>query len=311
MVAAIDMVQHLQAYGGQFKDLEDLLKTYQQVREGQSGQKLNTLVVQAGDKSISLRRFYDVAENFFRSEQKRNDYPNAAPHATQSWVDYRHWFSSLLGVPEAEALKLRQRVVEFVLAELPSHAIDPSTIKPLPRPFTELLEHFPIEAQEGEKHGAVFQGIVFAYIRADAPHLVVEINKVGAGSKRLHRVGDIDGWQGERLVTSAEVKSFNVDQEQAAKTEPFCGAVIERKALGLVAALSFTDEARAYYAERGIGTLDLSDLRRLVALWDPLKQQAALDAFVYCVNHVEQNSALMSRLQAFTAQMKAKAEAGE
>jgi len=46
--------------------------------------------------------------------------------------------------------------------------------------------------------------MVFGFLRADNPHLQIEIDKVRTGSKRLQRVGDIDGWEGARLAISAE-----------------------------------------------------------------------------------------------------------
>lgn len=91
-----------------------------------------------------------------------------------------------------------------MLSNLKSHAFDPSSVKIKPSLFQLLLEEFDLTAQKGEPTGAAFQGMVFGFLRADNPHLQIEIDKVRTGSKRLQRVGDIDGWEGARLAISAE-----------------------------------------------------------------------------------------------------------
>jgi hypothetical protein len=298
-VAIVDLLDDLDALGGRFGSTDELFLAYPRQTETAGGKGANTLIVAVDGRNRSLRPFYNRAETLFRVEHKRFDYPNAAPHATQAWRDYLPWFEALLGYPPETARTLRERVIEHVLEELPSFEVDTATLEPLARPFSALLDDFDTSAHKGEKQGAVFQGMVFATIRADAPHLFVEVAKVGAGSKRLNREGDIDAWQGERLALSAEVKSYRLDEEGAHALVPFVESVLRRRAMTIVAAHSFTDGARAFLTEQGVRLLDLDRLTTMVDLWDSLKQQAAFDAFVYYVHHVEKNHPLMERLSRF------------
>jgi hypothetical protein len=301
-LAILDFLQRIKAPGN-YSTLEKLLVDFPRKEKTRAGKTANTLIVEFEGSTLSLRRFYNHYENLFRVEHKRFDFPNMAPHATQAWGDYRRWFDWMLALSDAEQVELRSWAIKFVLSELPSHEVDASTIRPLARPFSRLLRDFPLTAGKGEKPGAAFQGIVFAYIRADAPHLFLEVAKVGAGSKRLQRVGDIDGWQGERLVITVECKSYDVDLKEAFAMDAFLGEAQKRKALATVAALAFDEDAGSHLATRGAKLLHLGRLRDLVDLWDPLKQQAAYEGFAYYAHHVEQNDALMKRLAHFAARL--------
>ena len=57
--------------------------------------------------------------------------------------------------------------------------------------------------------------------------------------------------------------------------------------------------AREKIEALGVHPLSLKDLLRVVTLWDPVKQRAALNAFQWVVVHKEQNSGLIDRVQAF------------
>ncbi|WP_304009337.1 hypothetical protein [Methyloversatilis discipulorum] len=264
------------------------------------GKRANTLIVARPDGStLSLRPFYNAAERFFRAENKRFDYPSCAPHATQAWADYIPWLDALSTFDAAQLTALRQRVAEYVLAELKSQAFDPGSVKIEPPLFRLLLESFEMTAQRGEPTGAAFQGIVFGFLRADNPHLQIEIDKVRTGSKRLQRVGDIDGWEGARLAISAEVKQFEIKEEDVPDLEAFANDVGRRGALGLVAALGFRDGVRGLIENIGVKPLDTDDLLRIVELWDPLKQRTAVASLIYYASHVEKNSTLTSRIEDF------------
>ena len=59
------------------------------------------------------------------------------------------------------------------------------------------------------------------------------------------------------------------------------------------------------HGERGVGAVarqrgvDVDDLLSIVELWDPLKQRTATQSLVYYARHVEKNSVLSDRLEAF------------
>ncbi|HET8638235.1 MAG TPA: hypothetical protein VFL96_15400, partial [Acidobacteriaceae bacterium] len=165
--------------------------------------------------------------------------------------------------------------------------------------FRAVLEHFQITAQKGEPTGASYQGIVFGFIRADNPHLQVEIDKVRTGSKRLQRVGDIDCWEGSRLAISAEVKQFRLKKDNVRDLEAFGNETGKRGAIGLVVAIAFEDGVRGEIEGLGLRALDRNDLLRIVELWDPLKQRTAVQSLVYYVEHVEKNASLSKRVKDF------------
>jgi hypothetical protein len=140
---------------------------------------------------------------------------------------------------------------------------------------------------------------VFGFLRADNPHLQVEIDKVRTGSKRLQRVGDIDGWEGSRLAISAEVKQLTLKLPDIPDLNAFANETGRRGALGAIFALGFDAGVRDAIEGLGARALDVHDMVRIVELWDPLKQRTAVSSLIYYLKHVEKNSALAERLAAF------------
>ena len=300
LVAFIDFLAELGVPDLQLSAFDDFLSRFKRQERTGAGQLANTLIVdRGGGQTLSIRPFYNSAERYFRAEQKRFDYPSCAPHATQAWADYTHWLDALVTYSAAELEDLRGRVCRFVLDTLESHEFDPASVKTEPPLFRLLLEGFDLARHKGEPTGAAFQGVVFGFLRADNPHLQIEIGSVRTGSKRLQRVGDVDAWEGGRLAVSAEVKQYEISLDGVADLEAFANETGRRGALGLVVALGFEQGVRERLAGLGVQALDRGDLLRAVALWDPLKQRTAVASFVYYVTHVEKNSALGNRLGGF------------
>jgi hypothetical protein len=75
--------------------------------------------------------------------------------------------------------------------------------------------------------------------------------------------------------------------------------VQQRAALGLVTAEDFSGTSKAKIEDLGLQALSLEDLLRIVRLWDPVKQRAALNAFQWVVTHIEQSTGLMDRVDEF------------
>lgn len=194
---------------------------------------------------------------------------------------------------------MRARVNQFVLDTLKSQAFDPASIEVEPPLFRLLLDGFEMTAHKSEPTGASFQGIVFGFLRADNPHLQIEIDKVRTGSKRLQRVGDVDGWEGGRLAISAEVKQFELKGTDVPDLESFANATGQRGALGVIAALAFQEGVRQTLEGLGLIPLDVDDMLRIVELWDPIKQRIAVQSFLYYAKHVEKNSSLSGRIEGF------------
>jgi hypothetical protein len=302
-IAFIDLLQHLGVPGKGLSSFEDVLKRHRRKTTSPGGSHVNTLVLEEtpGGKTVSLRPFYNEAERFFRSEHKRFDYPSCAPHATQCWQDYVDWLDALASFSPKQAAGLKKRVETFVLERLPSHAFDPLTVQAEPPLFRRILEAFDLTAQAGEPTGAAYQGVAFGFLRADNPHLQIEIDKVRTGSKRLQRVADVDAWDGARLAITAEVKQLRLNAKALPELHGFANQATRRGAIGLVMALGFEPNVREQIEALGVRALDVDDLLQVVALWDPLKQRTAVQSMVYYVKHVEKNGPLGRRLDIFIA----------
>lgn len=303
LVAFIDLMASLETPTLGLDGFDDFLGRFPRQTTTSGGRRANTLIVLRPDgKTVSLRGFYNEAERFYRAEHKRFDYPSAAPHATQAWGDYTGWLDALATYSADQLAELRGRVNQFVLDTLKSQEFDPSSVSVEPPLFRLLLEGFDMTAQKGEPTGASFQGIVFGFLRADNPHLQIEIDKVRTGSKRLQRIGDVDGWEGSRLAISAEVKQYELDAGAVPDLADFANRTGQRGALGVIAALGFAEGVDDALEEMGLITLDVVDMLRIVELWDPIKQRTAVASFVYYAAHVEKNSSLSDRLAVFLDQ---------
>ena len=301
MLAMIDLLTDLGISDYGITNYQELLGRFPRREKTLAGGRAVTLILDKPDGStVSLRPFYNAAERLFRATHKRFDYPSCAPHATQAWSEYEHWMDALTRLDQQERATLKQQIVDYVLDQLPSQEFDPSSVTVLPPVFALLLREFDFSARKGEPSGAAFQGAVFGFIRADNPHLQVEIDKVRVGSKRLQRVGDIDAWDGERLAISAEAKQYELnDNDYDKQLSGFVNEVNKRGAIGLVVAEGIHDGLRQKLADAGVKGLTLSDLGEIVALWDPAKQRIATESVIYYAVHVEKNSVLATRLKMF------------
>lgn len=301
LVSFIDFVLALEIPGTGLATFADLIGRFPQVTTTSRGDSANTLIVQRpGGGTLSLRGFYDAIETYYRADQKRFDYPSAAPFATGRWADFIPWLETLLTATSAELTNLRDKINQFVLDALASQAFDPNSVEVEPPLFRLMLESFDLAAvTRREPTGASFQGMVFGFLRADNPHLQIEIDKVRTGSRRLQRIGDVDGWEGGRLAISAEVKQYHITAAGIPQLAAFANATGIRGALGVIAALSFDDDARQQATDLGLIPLDRSTMLRIVELWDPIKQRTAVTSFAYYAAHVEKNSSLNDRLAAF------------
>jgi len=300
LVAFCEFLTELPIREAPLRSLADLFARYPQITEG-----VSTLTVRMPDGSQkTIRPAYERVHRYFIFENKRLDYPRAGPYATGKWADYRIWLESMVSFSREQLVHIAGETRAFVLAELPEHVFDPSTVRIEPPIFRMLLETFPFgERARGETTGAAFQAAIFGYIRADAPHLQVEARKVRAGSARTAGIGDIDAWEGDQLVISAEVKAFVVDSAIAEEVDYFASEVQQRGALGMIVAEDFREGTREALEALGIVTVSRKDLVRIVSLWDPLKQRAALNAFQFVVVHREQNGPLIRRVEAFLRQV--------
>jgi hypothetical protein len=301
-IAFIDFLIDIGAVDAGIKDYAGFVEKFPRQEMNARGKRINTLAVKLpSGKTRSIRPYYNKVELLIRATHHRLGYPSAAPHATQSWVDYTKWIGKIVSATSDDLRQLREKLLEFVLDALPSHAVDPNTITKSVPLFLRILQDFQFRAQKGEPTGAAFQGAVFAYLRADAPHLQIEVRKVRTGSRRVGMVGDIDAWDGDRLIITAEAKHYRFKANDVDELAQFASNVTLRKALGLVVAEDFEQEAISQIENVGLVALSLPKLIEIVTLWDPLKQKIAAQSFLYYASHVEQDASLAERIRKFVA----------
>lgn len=319
LIAFIEFLRALGATGGKYTSLDEFYKDFPEATERAGGGGVNTFTVKikvthpttkkVRETTASIRPHYNAIADWFRSNQKRFDYPSSAPHATQAWVDYKDWIEAILSYDDATLDALVARTKLYVLEHLPAQDIDPDTVRREPPVFLLFLQDFDLAKQAGETSGAAYQGTVFGYIRADAPHLQVEVGKVRTGSKREKRVGDIDARDGDSLVLSAEVKQFVLATKDLPDLAEFSQLIAKHKALGLVVALDFESGVAEELEKMGLAPIAKSDLIERVRIWDPLKQRIAMNAVLYYVGFREQNSALYERIKTFLEAAQAASQA--
>jgi Fe2+ transport system protein FeoA len=304
------LLQDLKATGGKFANLDEFYVAHPRVTKTRAGNDANTLIVKKdANKTLSIRPFYDKIQHWIRADQRRFDYPSAAPHATQAWKDYQHWLESLLAMTDEELDALVEAAKKFVLDKLPAQDIAVEALRREPPRFYLFLRDFDLSKHKGEMSGAAYQGTVFGYIRADSSHLQVDVDKVRTGSKRVGRVGDVDAREGDVLVLSAEVKQFVFDDSHLGDVAEFASLVARHRALGLIVALDFANGVREKLLDMGLEPVAKKDLLERVRLWDPLKQRIAVQALIYYTQYKEQNSALLNRIRAFFIDIEEQAEA--
>lgn len=281
-----------------YASLSDFYARHTPIKDG-----VNTLTVLPngkGKKRETIRQPYERVARFYIVDNNRITFPSAAPHATGQWRDYQHWIKTLVTLTPAQLTDLADRAKEFMLSVLPESKFDPSSVVVEMPIFHILLQKFPWDARRGsEKTGAAFQAMVFAFIRADAPHLQVETRRVRAGSSRVKGIGDIDAWEGRKLTISAEVKHYEFAAADVDDIKKFINKVQERGALGMVVATTFEAGAVETIEGKGLRAITMADVSRIVSLWDPLKQRAALNAFEYAIWQKELSVELGERLDEF------------
>lgn len=285
----------LETPGSGYESLEDFFADFPQVTEG-----VSTLTVMVDGKAKTIRPAYNQFHKLYITDHKRLDFPRSEPYGTGKWADYRHWLDSLVGFSAANLQKVIDLSVEFVLAELPEQAFDADSVIAEPALFRLLLTEFDFGARaKGEPTGAAFQAMVFGFIRADAPHLQVQATKARAGAARTGNIGDIDAWDGDRLVVSVEVKHTTLEEKDVPMFTHFSAQVNERGALGMVVATDFGPGVRDALDAEGLLTLSRSDVADRVAFWDTVKQRIAINAFLFVVVQIEQQSGLIDRVRNF------------
>jgi hypothetical protein len=295
--AYIGVVEQLLSQVG-LDSVDDVLVHYPS-REtvGKKGTIANTLTLGEGSNLISLRTYYNWAEHVIRHDLNRPDYPNSAPHATQSWTQHQQEFELIAAMTPGERALLAQDLWRQTLA-ISESVSDADGVREL-RPFEFLLDNF-ASVQKGEPGGAVLQGLAYAYYRADSPTVTLRVFKVGSGSTRVGAAGDVDGWIGAKLALSVEVKDRPIGESDLSQFDQFLKQLMRwPNATAVVLARSFDAKAESWLAERNVLTLDRPRMASNVAYWDLPKQQMAVREFTYFLNVIQVHAKLITRFTEF------------
>jgi hypothetical protein len=282
------------------KQIKDVLNEFGCERVNSRGQQVNTLnLILDDENTVRLRPFYNAAEHVFIHSLRRYDYPNMAPHATQAWSQHREMLSTVFAVSPVERRAIAEAVWNRVL-ELPEH-LRRSAEDASPRPFALLLDEgeFP-GTQKSEPPGAILQGLAFAYYRADSPNVTIETGKVGAGSRRTGRIGDVDGWNGPELVLSIEVKDDALGNSDDPTFDGFIANLGEwPDATAIVVAREASDDVVNALVDQNVSLLTRETMLNSVVRWDLNKQRLATREFHYFLVRVQRHSGLIKRFETF------------
>ena len=262
-----------------------------------AGGTANTLLV--GDPSLSLRNAYNKVEKVIRHDLQRPDYPNCAPHATQSWSQYRDQFEAICAMTPEERHALMLKLWDRIL-EIPAIEAQDDAIREI-RPFEYIVSNFPTAPKEPP--GVVLQALAYAYYRADSPSVTFRPYKVGSGSSRVGAAGDVDGWVGNVLSLSVEVKDKDIDEGNLEEIDQFLKQ-LERwpNATGIVLANSFSREAIDYLAQHEVLALDRNRMAMNVSYWDVPKQKLAVQELYYYFGVIQRHSKLTKRFESFCSE---------
>lgn len=276
--------------------IKDVLDAFPPV-ESAGARRANTLTL--GEPKLSLRTHYNDVEKLIRHDLSRPDYPNCAPHATQSWAQYKEQFSDICLMSPDERKYLMGLLWEKVL-EIPMPETDDDAVREI-RPFEHIILNFPTAPREPP--GVVLQAFAYAYFRADSPNVTFRPFKVGAGSSSVQTAGDVDGWVGDKLAMSVEVKDKDIDDSNLNEFDQF---ILQLKhwpnCTALALANGFSDTAVDYLASHNILAFDRQSMATNVSYWDVPKQKIAVRELHFYFARVQGSSRLTNRFHKFCSE---------
>lgn len=268
-----------------------------QLEAGTPKKPVNTMNLIVDGKTHTLRPKYNAAMDVIRVEMRR-DHPSNAAHATQSWRAYEDLVRLIYRMsPEGRRL-FAEHVWQQGVLDVPERKFA-SKAERIVRPFELVLDQFP--TQGANPGGALFQGLVYGYFRADSPNLTLESHSVNTGSARADMIGDVAGFRGDEVELAVEVKDHEISSANADSvlTDFLEDLVHAPNATAVVAAAEVDDEARKHLAEFNVIALSRDDLRERVITWDLPKQQEAIRGALYYLSRIQKNTALGERLTRF------------
>ena len=294
-LAFVAQAEEVLADAGQTQ-VDDVFQNFT-LETGTSKRPVNTMNIVINDSVHTLRPKYNNALDVIRVEMRR-DHPSNAAHATQSWRAYE----DLVRLSYRMSPGGRLRFAEFVWQNGVLDAAErrfATQAERIVRPFELVLQDF--QTQGAQPGGALFQGLVYGYFRADSPNLTLESHSVNTGSGRADMIGDVAGFRGNEVELTVEVKDYaiTVGNVDSVLTDFLEDLVNAPNATAVVAAAEVDDDARAHLSQVNVIALSREDLRQRVVTWDLPKQQEAIRGALYYLARIQKKMTLVKRLAAF------------
>lgn len=262
-----------------------------------NGRVVNTLNFQVNGKKVPLRPAYNKATQVIRVDMRR-DHPSAPAHATQAWPDYRDLIVSVYAMSPAARTKFAEYTWKTGVLTAPER-LWAAQAQRVVRPFEKVLADF--DTKNATPGGALFQGLVFGYFRADSPNLTLESHQVNTSSSRVDMPGDVAGFRGGEVELAVEVKDYGITGATVENVlVDFLEDLVDTpNTTAVVVADSVDQDARIRLEKSNIIALSRSDLRDRVSTWDLPKQQEALRGALYYLSRIQKKTALVDKLLDF------------
>lgn len=278
------------------ENLDSSATTHEQIRSVTDvrGNEANQLILRTTTGTlVTLRPIYNKLETLVVGDMMRLGFPTGPGYNTGQWRRFAGTVDSLLKMAPSERRQVAADLWSLIVAlERQQFATGRSAV---PRPFTRLLETFE-PRQSNENEGALLQGLAYAYYRADAPNIDLDPGRSRAGSARTQRIGDIDGYSGNELVLTIEVKDDRVGASNVSRFDDWLVKLPDfPNALAVALARDFDAQAQEHLADRAVAILDMETMLKTVALWDLGKQQLAARGFWFYLNRIEREPHMIRR----------------
>lgn len=264
-----------------------------------SGRTVNTLNFRVGGdgKKVTLRPRFNEAAEVIRIGMRR-DHPSAAAHATQAWPPYRPLIELLFQMAPNARTRFAEYVWEHGVLAAPERRWATKAER-IVRPFEKVLADF--DTHNARPGGALFQGLVYGFFKADSPGLTLESHQVNTGSSRVDMPGDVAGFRGNEVELAVEVKDYEITvQTVESVLVDFLEDLVEApNTTAVVVAEKVDDASRERLAESNVIAISRQELRDRVITWDLPKQQEALRGAIYYLSRIQKKTQLVERLVDF------------
>jgi len=268
----------------------------------------DTLAFKSEDGALtaSVRGKYEDVHKLFYTTLGRTDAPYGPQQATNNWQRFEEQLRGAFSLSSAGRFAAFRYLLEFGLAQFPLNRFFRQESRV--RLFEKIVSAYDRTAPRGttERAGTAMQAIVYGFIAADRRHLDIAADKVGGGSRRQRRIGDIDCYRGLVPELTVEVKDLVIDESNYRGPRGLGQFMtnVEQSGIFALAVVAdvrdgHEDAISAGLAAAGIRLLTLSDLASIVATWDWAKQDTAAQATLHYLSHVEQKDSATSRLITF------------